>query len=191
MALTSISPLDGRYAAQVQSLTPYFSEEALIRYRIRVELAWLVTLSEQPKLPHVRPLTPLERQLLETWATTFDSQQAQRVKAIEATIGHDVKAVEYYLKERFQSTTLEDMREWVHFCCTSEDITNLAYALMLKEGLCYGWLPLAQQLVQTVATLAEAHSATPLLTRTHGQPASPSTIKRYWILRRICRSISC
>jgi adenylosuccinate lyase len=176
MALTAISPLDGRYTAQVQSLAPYFSEVALIHYRVRVELAWLVTLSERPELPHVRPLRPPERQLLETWGTTFNSEQAQRVKAIEATIGHDVKAVEYYLKERFQDTTLEDMREWVHFCCTSEDITNLAYALMLRDGLRHGWLPLAQQLVQTVATLAREHSATPLLTRTHGQPASPSTI---------------
>jgi adenylosuccinate lyase len=90
MALTAISPLDGRYAAQVQSLAPYFSEEALIHYRVRVELAWLVILSEWPELPHVRPLTPSERQLLEMWVTTFDSEQAQRVKAIEATIGHDV-----------------------------------------------------------------------------------------------------
>jgi adenylosuccinate lyase len=120
MALTSISPLDGRYAIQVQSLVPYFSEEALIHYRVRVELAWLVTLSECPDLLHIRPLTPLERQLLETWIATFNSEQAQHLKAIEATIGHDVKAVEYYLKERFQDTTLEDMREWVHFCCTSE-----------------------------------------------------------------------
>ena len=176
MALTSISPLDGRYAAQVQSLAPYFSEEALISYRVRVELAWLVLLSERPELPHIRPLAPGERQLVEMWVTTFGSAQAQRVKAIEATIGHDVKAVEYYLKERCQGTTLEDMCEWVHFCCTSEDMTNLAYALMLKEGLHHSWLPLAQQLVQTVATLATEHSATPLLTRTHGQPASPSTI---------------
>jgi adenylosuccinate lyase len=93
MALTAISPLDGRCATQVQLLAPYFSEEALIRYRIRVELAWLVTLSERPELPHIRPLTPTEQQLLETWVTTFDGEQAQRVKAIEATIGHDVKAV--------------------------------------------------------------------------------------------------
>ena len=176
MALTSISPLDGRYAAQVQSLAPYFSEEALIYYRIRVELAWLVTLSEQPELPHIRALTSGERQLLATWVTTFDSEQAQQVKAIEATIGHDVKAVEYYLKERCQGTTLEDMREWVHFCCTSEDITNLAYALILKEGLRHSWLPRAQHLIQAVATLAAAHSATAMLTRTHGQPASPSTL---------------
>jgi adenylosuccinate lyase len=176
MPLTSISPLDGRYAVQVQSLASYFSEEALIYYRVRVELAWLVTLSEQPELSHVRALTPGERQLLATWVTTFDSEQAQRVKAIEATIGHDVKAVEYYLKERCQGTTLEDMREWVHFCCTSEDITNLAYALILKEGLRYGWLPHAQQLTQAVATLAAAHSTTAMLTRTHGQPASPSTM---------------
>src|SRR5262245_56263027 len=107
MALTALSPLDGRYAAQVQSLAPYFSEEALIRYRVQVELAWLVTLSEQPTLPHVRSLTPSERQLLAMWVRTFGSQQAQHVKAIEATIGHDVKAVEYYLKECFQRTTLE------------------------------------------------------------------------------------
>src|SRR5882672_4613923 len=145
MALTSISPLDGRYAAQVQSLALYFSEEALIHYRVQVELAWLVTLSEQPELPHVRPLASSERQLLQTWITTFDTAQAQRVKALEATIGHDVKAVEYYLKERLQGTTLDDLREWVHFCCTSEDITNLAYALMLKEGLHHGWLPLADR----------------------------------------------
>jgi adenylosuccinate lyase len=138
MALTSISPLDGRYATQAQSLAPYFSEEALIHYRVRVELAWLVTLSAQPALPHIRSLTPSERQLLEMWVTTFDSEQAQRVKAIEAIIGHDVKAIEYYLKERCQGTTLEDMREWVHFCCTSEDITNLAYALMLRDGLHHG-----------------------------------------------------
>ena len=176
MALTAISPLDGRYAAQVQSLAAYFSEEALIHYRVRIELAWLVTLSERPELPHIRPLTPSERRLIELWVTTFDSEQAQRVKAIETTIGHDVKAVEYYLKERFQDTTLEDMREWVHFCCTSEDMTNLAYALMLKDGLHHGWLPLARQLVQAVATLAREHRATTLLTRTHGQPASPSTI---------------
>jgi adenylosuccinate lyase len=176
MALTAISPLDGRYAAQVQSLAPYFSEEALIRYRVRVELAWFMTLSERPELPHIRPLTPSERQFVEMWVMTFGSEQARRVKALEATIGHDVKAVEYYLKERFQDTTLEDMREWVHFCCTSEDITNLAYALMLRDGLHHSWLPLAQQLVQTVATLAQEHSATALLTRTHGQPASPSTI---------------
>src|SRR4030095_17248267 len=100
MALTAISPLDGRYTAQVQLLAPYFSEEALIHYRVRVELAWVVTLSERPELPHVRPLTPPERQLLETWVTTFDNEQAQRVKAIEATIGHDVKAVEYVRDHR-------------------------------------------------------------------------------------------
>src|SRR4029434_7859272 len=146
MALTAISPLDGRYTAQVQSLAPYFSEEALIHYRVRVELAWLVILSQRPGLLHVRPPPTSEQQLLETWVTTFNSEQAQRVKAIEATIGHDVKAVEYYLKERFQDTTLEDMCEWVHFCCTSEDISNLAYALMLRDGLRHGWLPLAPPL---------------------------------------------
>lgn len=176
MTLIAISPLDGRYAADVQDLVPYFSEWALIRARLQVEIAWLVLLSERPECPQVRGLSPAERQRLQDWLGAFDVEQAQRVKAIEATVRHDVKAVEYYLKTRMQETSLADLSEWVHFCCTSEDITNLAYALLLKEGLQQTWLPLAQRLVQTVAVLAEEHAALPMLTRTHGQPASPSTV---------------
>lgn len=176
MSLMSVSPLDGRYAARVEALSPYFSEWALIRYRFRIEVAWLAMLSERCEFPHVRPMSAAEQQCLQDWVATFDVQQAQRVKEIEAAIRHDVKAVEYYLKERLQGTSLADLREWVHFCCTSEDITNLAYALMLKEGTQHGWLPLAQRLVDAVATLAETHRDLPMLTRTHGQSASPSTV---------------
>jgi adenylosuccinate lyase len=148
----------------------------LMRYRVQVEIAWLVLLSERPECPQVRSMSAVERQLLQGWVSAFDVQQAQRVKTIEATIHHDVKAVEYYLKERLQETSLADMREWVHFCCTSEDISNLAYGLMLQEGLGAGWMPLAQGLVHEVAALAETHREVPMLTRTHGQPASPSTL---------------
>ena len=176
MSLMAISPLDGRYASRVEALSPYFSEWALIRYRFQVEIAWLVMLSERREFPHVRRMSITEKQCLQEWVATFDVQQAQRVKETEAAIRHDVKAVEYYLKERLLRTSLADLREWVHFCCTSEDINNLAYALMLQEGTQHGWLPLAQRLVHVVATLAETHRDLPMLTRTHGQPASPSTV---------------
>jgi adenylosuccinate lyase len=172
----AISPLDGRYAARVAALSQYFSEWALIRSRFRVEVAWLMMLSERREFPQVRHMSITEQQCLQDWVATFDVQQAQRVKEIEAVIRHDVKAVEYYLKERLQETSLADLREWVHFCCTSEDITNLAYALLLRDGTQHGWLPLAQRLVHAVATLAQAHGDLPMLTRTHGQPASPSTL---------------
>ncbi|MSS71793.1 MAG: adenylosuccinate lyase [Candidatus Latescibacteria bacterium] len=133
-------------------------------------------MSERPEISHVRPFTELETRLLRSWATGFDEREAQRVKEIEAIARHDVKAVEYYLKERLGGTSLEGMKESVHFCCTSEDINNLAYALMLKEGIGCGWVPLAQRLVDAVTALAKATYDTPLLTRTHGQPATPSTV---------------
>lgn len=173
MSLTALSPLDGRYASQVQALSPYFSEWALMRSRLQVEIAWLTTLSAHPEFPHIRAMSAGEQQLLADWLTTFDIQQAQHVKAIETTTGHDVKALEYYLKDRLAGTSLADMREWVHFCCTSEDISNLAYARLLKGGMEAEWLPVAQRLVHAVGTLAEAHRELPMLTRTHGQPASP------------------
>jgi len=176
MSLTSLSPLDGRYRDLAAPLTPFFSEWALIRHRMRVEIAWLIALSECPDIPHARPLSQAEYQLLQSWIDQFNIDDAQRVKAIENTTGHDVKAVEYDLKHRLRQTSLEDLCEWVHFACTSEDITNLAYGLMLKSGVQSAWTPLAQQLVQTVTALAQTHAATPMLSHTHGQAASPSTL---------------
>jgi adenylosuccinate lyase len=176
MPLKSISPLDGRYASYVQGLSEYFSEWALIKYRLHVEVEWLVMMSEVPEIGLVRPFSGEEKQLLRSWVEDFDERQAGRIKEIENTIRHDVKAVEYYLKERLRGTSLEEVQEAVHFCCTSEDINNLAYALMLKEGLHRGWVPLAKQVMDTVAVLAEATRSTPMLARTHGQPASPSTV---------------
>ena len=176
MSLESISPLDGRYANQVSGLSPYFSEAALIRYRFQVECAWLVTLSERCEFSHVRALTGDERNLIQHWIDSFGHEQAQRVKDIEARIQHDVKSVEYYLKECLRDCSMKDMCEWVHFCCTSEDISNLAYALMLKNGMSEAWLPLAREVVQAVTLLATQYRDTPIRSHTHGQPASPSTV---------------
>ena len=185
-AIGRLSPLDGRYGEQVKGVAAYLSEQALIRERVRVEVEWLIAMGTRPEIRDVRPLAADEAALLRGWVQTFDEAQALRVKEIEETTRHDVKAVEYYLRERLEREgaaplpeapgPLADLKEFVHFCCTSEDINNLAYALMLKGAVEREWLPRAQQLTDEVAALAEAHAATPMLTHTHGQPASPSTL---------------
>ena len=175
-ALKAITALDGRYAKQVADLSPYFSEWALIKYRVLVETEWLLTLSAEPSIPEVRAFTPAETAQLAAIATDFDEADAARVKEIERTTNHDVKAVEYFVKQKLDDSTLRDVREWVHFACTSEDINNLAYGLMCHDGMEYVWIPLAEQLVERVAALAEEHAAQPMLARTHGQTASPTTV---------------
>ena len=176
MSLKSISPLDGRYASYVRGLSDYFSEWALIRYRLHVEIEWLIMMSETQEITHVRAFSEEEKRLLRSWVEEFDERQAARVKEIENKIRHDVKAIEYYIKERLKDSSLEEVQEAVHFCCTSEDINNLAYGLMLKEGIRLEWLPLASQMLEAVGTLAEATRSLPMLARTHGQPATPSTV---------------
>jgi len=181
-----LSPLDGRYEAQIRGVAACLSEQALIKQRVHVEVEWLIAMGERPEILDVRPFTEAEVALLRGWIDAFDAAQALRVKAIEETTRHDVKAVEYYLKERLTEECgtplpgapgpLADYQEFVHFCCTSEDINNLAHALMLKEAVSQEWLPLAQRLTEEVTVLAETHAATPMLTHTHGQPASPSTL---------------
>jgi adenylosuccinate lyase len=176
MSLDALSPLDGRYQSTMCGLAHFFSEAALMRYRVQVEVQWLLMMASRPEIEHVRPFSEPERRLLLSWAAEFDVTQAARIKEIEIMTRHDVKAVEYYLRERLQGTSLEDVAESVHFCCTSEDINNLAYSLMLKDGTEKEWQPQAKQLMDRVAALAEATRDTPLLTRTHGQPATPSTL---------------
>ena len=175
-AIRRLSPLDGRYEKQIEPLRDCFSEWALIKHRVQVEVEWLIRMGEEPSVSDVRPLTVDEQRLVRSWAETFDDAQAARVKEIESVTNHDVKAVEYYVKERMGGTSLEPLKEFVHFCCTSEDISNLAYALMLKRGIEDVWLPLAEKLVGDVRALVEAHAGTSILTHTHGQPASPSTL---------------
>ena len=176
MSLKAISPLDGRYRAQTNALAPYFSEWALIRYRVQVEVEWLRLMAERPEIDAVRPLSEGEGEALTALVAGFDEREAERVKEIEAVTRHDVKAVEYYLKEKLDGTSLADIAEFVHFCCTSEDINNLAHAQMLRFGIQDEWLPLAEQLVAQVAALAEATRALPMLARTHGQAATPTTL---------------
>ena len=176
MSVMTISPIDGRYAAQTEDLTSEFSEYALIKYRVQVEVGWLLFLAEQPGITDVRPLSSEEQSYLRALAAEFNPAQADRVKEIERTTRHDVKAVEYYLQERLQDTSLADVIPYIHFCCTSEDINNLAYGLMLRNGIVGKWLPLATQLVDRVAGLAEQTREVAILARTHGQPASPTTL---------------
>lgn len=174
-ALLALSPLDGRYASKVAELRPVFSEFGLIRRRVAVEVAWLEALCDDPKLPEARALADGERTLLNGIAESFSPEDAQRVKEIEATTNHDVKAVEYFLKERLKPTSLADLSEFVHFACTSEDINNMAHALMLRDGLAV--LRVVQdELVQKLAAFARETASEPMLAHTHGQPASPTTL---------------
>jgi adenylosuccinate lyase len=175
MTLNALSPLDGRYRAQMEGLAHCFSEAALIFWRVKVEIVWLLEMSLRPEIEHVRPFSDEEHQLLVSLYLEF-GKEAERIKEIEQTTRHDVKAVEYYLQERLKGTSLEDVAESVHFCCTSEDINNLAYSLMLKEGVGRIWQSHARKMVDRVAALAEATRDVPMLSHTHGQPATPSTL---------------
>lgn len=174
--LQALSPLDGRYAAQTQPLRAFFSEAALIKFRVHVEVEWLLMLSQSEEIAGVRPFSLDEIKTLRAISANFSDDDAARVKAIEKTTNHDVKAVEYFLKEQLENTSLEDAREWIHFACTSEDINNLAHALMLQGGVADVWLPAAFAVVNKVGELADEWADVPMLARTHGQSASPTTV---------------
>ena len=177
MSLKSLSPLDGRYSEEVRGLRKYFSEWALMKYRIHVEVEWLITMSENGGVFNaMRPLTQSEHDLLRSWVADFDDDSGRNVKDIERTTNHDVKAIEYYLSQRSEGTSLADIRQFIHFCCTSEDINNLAYGLLLKEGILREWLPRAQRLVDMVTVRAIEHADIAMLARTHGQPATTTTL---------------
>lgn len=175
MSLFAISPLDGRYHEATFELAPFFSEFALIKYRVHVEVQWLLALSRQSDIPEVRQFSDDEVRVLESIADNFDENGANRVKEIEKTTRHDVKAVEYFLKEQLENTSLQDVREWLHFACTSEDINNLSHALMLRNGARL-WIDKAREMTSRVQSLAIEYSKVSMLSRTHGQTASPSTV---------------
>ncbi len=176
-ALLALSPLDGRYAGKVDALRPIFSEYGLIRARVHVEIEWLLALAAEPGIVELAAFDPRATDTLRALATEFSVADAARVKAIEATTNHDVKAVEYFIKERLDGhATLGPALEFVHFACTSEDINNLAYALMLSEARATVLLPTLDALIDTLRTMAHAHAALPMLSRTHGQTASPTTV---------------
>ncbi|MGZ8151682.1 MAG: adenylosuccinate lyase [Methylovulum sp.] len=175
-ALTAISPIDGRYADKVEKLRPIFSEYGLIRFRVQVEVRWLQALSKHPFITEVSPFSDSANQLLNGVIDNFSEADAQRVKDIEKTTNHDVKAIEYLLKEKMAGCAeLEQVSEFIHFACTSEDINNLSYALMLKEGRA---IIVAQinDCIAAIKKIATETASQPMLSRTHGQSATPTTV---------------
>jgi len=176
-ALTALSPLDGRYAAKVERLRPIFSEYGLMQRRVLVEVRWLLALSEADDIGEVAAFSTAAREALLAVAGDFSEDDAARIKAIERTTNHDVKAVEYFIKERIAGNTeLKAASEFVHFACTSEDINNLAYALMLRDARTDVLLPALDAVIAQMRELAHAHAQQPMLSRTHGQTASPTTL---------------
>ena len=176
-SLTAISPIDGRYAAKTEPLRAIFSEYGLIRQRVIVEVRWLQALSENPDIVEVPVFSPTANALLDDLAAGFGVEQARRIKEIEKTTNHDVKAVEYFLKEQVaQNPELQAVSEFIHFACTSEDINNLSHALMLKTAREQVLLPRAERILELITALAHAEAETPMMSRTHGQPASPTTL---------------
>ena len=176
-ALTAISPVDGRYGSKTQSLRPIFSEFGLIRFRVQVEVRWLQQLARHDGIPEVPAFSHATQQLLNSIVDDFSVEDAQRIKDIERTTNHDVKAVEYFLKEKTAGNEeLENVSEFIHFACTSEDINNLSHGLMLKTGRDEVLVPMLQKLVDAVVNLAHTFADMPMLSRTHGQTASPTTM---------------
>ena len=176
-ALLALSPLDGRYAGKVAALRPIFSESGLIRARVHVEVEWLLALAAEPAIQELPALPAAAVERLRNLARDFGTADAARVKEIEATTNHDVKAVEYWIKERLRDDAdLAGALEFVHFACTSEDINNLSYALLLRQAREEVLLPALDRLCGTLRTMAHAHAALPMLSRTHGQTASPTTV---------------
>ena len=175
--LTALSPLDGRYQSKVAPLRALFSEWALIRFRVKVEVEWLKALAAEPVLAEVPPFSAATLAALDTLVDNFSAADGAAVKAIEATTNHDVKAVEYFLKERLAGNAeVVKVSEFIHFACTSEDINNLCHALMLKGARDDVMLPMLDSLIARLTSQAHDLAAMPMLAHTHGQPASPTTL---------------
>lgn len=176
-ALKAVSPIDGRYASKTNPLSSYFSEYALIYYRLLVEIRWLETLASIKEIKELPPFDNNAKQFLQSILTDFNETEAAQVKAYEKKSNHDVKAVEYYLRDKIQSHhDLAKITSFVHFGCTSEDINNLAYALMLKDGINQVILPILAEISGGITMLGKQYGAIPMLSRTHGQPATPTTM---------------
>jgi len=175
--LAALSPLDGRYERSADPLRPYFSEAALIRHRVLIELEWLKALAAERRIRELKPFSRATRVALDRLIAAFAEKDATHIKNIEAETNHDVKAIEYWLKGRLaKNAEVQRSLEFIHFACTSEDINNLAYALMLAQARDRVMLPRLDQLIVALRALARRHAARPMLARTHGQPASPSTL---------------
>jgi len=176
-SLTALSPLDGRYSAKTRALQDHFSEFALIRERVAVEVEWLLALAREPAFEALRPFGAATQEALRRAVEQFGVADAERVKAIEATTNHDVKAVEYWLRETFAADPeVSAAAEFIHFACTSEDINNLAHARMFNGARTHVLLPAIDRVIERMQRLAAEHADAPMLARTHGQPATPTTL---------------
>ena len=176
-SLTAISPIDGRYALKTSQLRTIFSEYGLIHYRVMVEVRWLQQLSQHPQIDQVKPFSDKANGLLNELVDNFSTEQAERIKEIERTTNHDVKAVEYFIKESVSDNAeLSAVGEYIHFACTSEDINNLSHGLMLKQGRDNIVIPTLTDIADKLAEMAQSFAEVPMLSRTHGQTASPTTV---------------
>ena len=192
--LTAINPIDGRYGDKTAELRPYFSEFGLIYYRVYVEIRWFQFLASQQKIKELPALGDEENNFLEKLIVDFDETEAAIVKSNEATTNHDVKAVEYYLKSKFVGSGISSLQkniEFIHFACTSEDINNLSHALMLKDGRDNVLRPLMDELNQKLAEFARDYANLPMLSRTHGQTATPTTLGKEFanVVARLRRQV--
>ncbi|WP_455033538.1 adenylosuccinate lyase [Kingella oralis] len=190
--LSALSPLDGRYAATTDFLRPIFSEYGLMKARVRVELEWLKALAAEPKISEIAPFSANTLAEIDSVINDFSLDNAAEVKAIEATTNHDVKAIEYWLKQRFaHNAEVHAANEFIHFACTSEDINNLSHALMLRQARDEVLLPKLQEIVAKLQNMAHELAATPMMSRTHGQPATPTTMGKEIanVLARLQRQI--
>ncbi|MFA6458331.1 MAG: adenylosuccinate lyase [Patescibacteria group bacterium] len=190
--LLSLSPLDGRYAAKVAVLRPYFSEFALMKYRTVVELKYLEALGDEAKIREVAKFSAAERKLVDQMLLNFSGKDAAEIKQIEATTNHDVKAVEYFLQRKLEKTSLRKRIPFLHFALTSEDVNNLAYALMVRDAGKYEILPELKKLHAEILRRAKNWKNLPMLARTHGQPATPTTLgKEFFVFaKRLERKIT-
>jgi adenylosuccinate lyase len=173
--IDALTPLDGRYESKIIELKEFFSEYALIKYRVQVEIQWLLALCAESGIQEARSLTTSEIATLEAISANFDVIEAQKVKDIEKTTNHDVKAVEYYLKNKIAGTSLEDISEFIHFACTSEDINNISHALMLKDGVAF-IETVQNEVIDQLKAFSREFRDDSMLARTHGQTASPTTL---------------
>ena len=175
-AITSISPIDGRYSRQTESLKPVFSEFGLIKNRVKVEILWLIALSNDKEIKELPKFSKQALKYLNNLFLDFSEKDAKAVKEIESKTNHDVKAVEYWLRNQLKKKKLNKVNEFIHFSLTSEDVNNLAYALMLKEGLSTIIVPSIKKISTILKANSKKFAALPMLSRTHGQTASPTTL---------------
>lgn len=176
-ALNAISPIDGRYVNKTRALSPYFSEFALTYYRLMVEIKWFESLAANDTIPEVPALDNKARKFLSDLISNFNESEAEKIKEFEKQTNHDVKAVEYYLKDKFQENEqLKSCVAFIHFACTSEDINNLAYALMIKQAIAQVIQPTIAEIMGSITLLGKQHADVAMLSRTHGQPATPTTM---------------